>query len=253
VSHHDADSPPFNLGAWPISDAPFASYDALLEAIRRMPEVPGRDRMRERKKPSEAWLAVRFAIALSGTTGPLAFPLAFEQGERPDLILQTPSGTIGVEITEAIHKQFSHSMSMAERMGLQVPDLSLFSYDHLYGREELAAILAGDVEGDGFTLKTTRIEWLAQVSAAINRKLDKPSSPGYRPADKQALLVYDNTGLFFKPRHAQEVLTELSLEAAGLAAFDTVSVLTGAVLLHMTRRAGRKECALYKLPSEIVR
>jgi hypothetical protein len=208
--------------------------------------------MRKRKKPSEAWLAMRFAVALSGPTGTLSFPLSLEPGERPDVMLHTPSGTIGLEITEAIYEQLSQAMSMAERRGLPDPDVALFAHGHMYSPHVLAAIDAGEVEGDGCNPKASRAEWTAQIAAAIGRKLDKPSSAGYRGADTHALLVYDNTGLFFGAAQALEVLTELSFAAAGLAAFDTVSVLTGAALIQMTIRSGGKDYAFYRLPSEIV-
>ena len=52
---------------------------------------------------SETWIACRF-LATAGGEGLLEFPLRVEPGERPDLVVTMPSGSVGIEITEAVPK-----------------------------------------------------------------------------------------------------------------------------------------------------
>ena len=76
-----------------------ASLSELHDNLRaRDVRVPRRTEGRTTEL-SETWIACRF-LATAGGEGLLEFPLRVERGERPDLVVTMPSGSIGIEITE---------------------------------------------------------------------------------------------------------------------------------------------------------
>lgn len=239
---------------WPLATSSFETWDALCASAQSLPEVPDRKRMRLRQKPSEAWLAVRYPLALAPYDSKPWFPLLIESGERPDVVLSLPENTVGLELTEAIHEQFSQALSLAERWGLPPPDCSLFRHDYHYSEPDLERLVREQHMGDGFTPLSAVTEWLAQIKTAINRKVMGRQSPGYRTFDAQELLVYDNTGVDLAPHHALEALKHCSADDLGLGPFDKVGILTGAVILEVqVDHCGKLRCTPMRLPDSLVR
>lgn len=69
--------------------------------------VPLRTEGRTKDHGERAWIC-RF-LATFAETGLLDFPLCVDHIDRPDIVLHLPSSSIGLEITEAVPKNWAHA------------------------------------------------------------------------------------------------------------------------------------------------
>ena len=77
--------------------------------------VPRRTKGRTTRH-TETWVACRFLATIAGTDL-VHFPLRVEPGNRPDLVLCSPTGRIGIELTEAISTDQARVDATVEREG----------------------------------------------------------------------------------------------------------------------------------------
>lgn len=80
------------------------TQEDLIATLRRMrvsvpPLGSGR---RHRKRAVEHWAIRRFLATCPAQSDLFRYPVRVEVGERPDFVIQSPTGTLGVEITEAV-------------------------------------------------------------------------------------------------------------------------------------------------------
>ena len=141
----------------------------------------------------ETWVSCRFLAAIS-ETGLLDYPLAVTPGDRPDLVLSSPSGPIGIEITEAVSSDKARVDALSERKGIED-----FRYVPRYraGEEkrsvlEIEDIARGRVPTYPHMGDSIERDWVEAMLYFARRKADKFTLPGFSKHDRNWLLVYDN-------------------------------------------------------------
>lgn len=91
-----------------------ATLGELLQALRGIDiSVPGRTDGRTTDH-TEAWTICRLLSTLSAS-GDLKFPVSLQHRDRPDFCLTDAVGQVGIEVTEAIPKQYAAYSALAER------------------------------------------------------------------------------------------------------------------------------------------
>jgi hypothetical protein len=96
-------------------------YETLLLVLKRSdltvsPRTRGRTALQ-----TEIW-TIRRLLATLAQAGKLPFPVTVIHRDRPDFMIRTERATIGVEVTEAIPRQFAEFSALAER---EYPDALL--------------------------------------------------------------------------------------------------------------------------------
>ena len=174
----------------PFDAASLSELHANLRA--RDVRVPGRTEGRTTEL-SETWIACRF-LATSGGEGLLEFPLRVEPEERPDLVVTMPSGSIGIEITEAVPKDGARVDAYSEHKKID-EDGYIPRYrvgDAPRSRAEIEKIARGNVQ------KLPRIgdddvgDWVEAMLHFVARKAGSFAKPGFKKHPGNWLLVYDN-------------------------------------------------------------
>ncbi len=113
---------PLNLAALPDSAALLAALANIDTAVR--PCTRGRT-----TDQTEVFTGSHLLSALSQTNR-LAFPLAVEHRDRPDIRLHMAGETVGVEVTEAVSKPWAEIMALAEQENRgALLELSHFGFD----------------------------------------------------------------------------------------------------------------------------
>ena len=129
------------------------------------------------------------------------YPLEIMESERPDFLLLTPAGTMGMEITEAVRRADAYWSSLGIdklRMIGKRPALD----DHLTREQVIAAAKADPQPWEGYEVE---IRWAEDMVSTINKKKEKFS--GYEKGDKNWLYIYENLMLpGLKRKLAAEIL-----------------------------------------------
>ena len=195
-----------------------ASSAALAASLRandvRVPP-PGRGRGRDRKQRSERRIACRFLAAMSGS-GRLEFPLEVEVGERPDLVLTTPSGRVGIEITEAVPP---------DRVRVDVcsedEEIDDFRYippyrvsDSRRSKSEIGKLARGEIRPLPQMEDSIRRNWVEAVIDRVERKVESFGKQDFRKYPDNWLLIYDNWSPALLPDD------DVAVECIGRRLFD---------------------------------
>lgn len=142
----------------------------------------------------------RYAIAHLLATLPanrFDFPLAVFHRDKPDIVIQTASCTIGVEYTEAVPENLAHADVLRERTG--GPD-TYWAGHHTPGEpKKTAKRLLRDIQanepGDGWYGRQVEAEWVAAMAYCAESKIQKAAAADFDLFDENWLLIYDNWGL----------------------------------------------------------
>lgn len=173
-----------------------ASSSALAATLRandvRVPP-PGHGCGRDRKQRSERWITCRFLDAVSGA-GLLEFPLRVETGERPDLVLTTPSGRMGIEITVAIPRDRARVDACSEDK-----EIDGFHYIPRYrvtdaprSQSEIGKIARGQIRPLPHMGNSIERNWVEAVFDRVERKIESFGKQGFGKYPDNWLLIYDN-------------------------------------------------------------
>ena len=169
----------------------------------------------------EKWQLSRYLVALRKRFQfPVRVTLAFP-GESPDFVLEFPTGTVGLEVTEATTTEFHDQLEFSEKHG---------SYP---GESDPEKPLV-DLGWAGDSPETTNA---ALVIAAIRDKARGLATGTWRIADHQELLIYcenlpgpavRNHDLISRVRAK---LSDALSEAPELRAFRRISLIAGGNLI----------------------
>jgi len=147
--------------------------------------VPGRIDGRKHHHEERYCLAL-YLLALSDHEF-LTYPVCVTEGESPDFMLTWASGqSTGLEVTRATENWLQREMTQSEKE---------------YSRRELEAAVCGRAPEPvdiplsvyGWSRDEAETQWRALFRRALEKKVKL--FPGFRPADRYDLLVYDDTPL----------------------------------------------------------
>lgn len=181
----------------------------------------------------------RFALAHFLASLPrdrLAFPVTVTHSDRPDLVLDTAAGSIGVEITEAVPQNVAHKAAIRES-GIG-PNIHFVEHATPGEPKRSASVLIQEIKrdapGEPWVGNAPENEWAAAMLSFVTAKRDKALKPGFALHDKNWLLVYDNWPLpHIHHEEAAEILAA-SCESAGVFnTFDRVFVLDSTCLCEL--------------------
>lgn len=203
--------------------------DLIQELKNILGTVPPRGAGRT-KEHTERWI-LRHLLATLAQSPLLAYPVAPEKGERPDLVLQTGAGSIGIEVTEAVPEVYAQVVAIRNReFPGAIVDGSLFNW----GSPPRAAAEIRDIlrncghrlSGLGWAGDAVEEEWASAISAAVEVKTAKLNEPTFRRQGSNWLAIYDNVpGAALDLEVAVQKLSPLLASLPKLAVhFDVVTV-----------------------------
>lgn len=221
-----------------------ASSSALAAILRtndvRVPR-PGHGRGRDRKQRSERRIACRFLAAMSGT-GRLEFPLRVETGERPDLVLTTPSGRVGIEITEAVPRDRVRVDARSEDEGIvglhYMPPYRVS--DSPRSQSEIGKIARGQIRPRPQMENLVVRNWVEAVLDRVECKAENCRKQDFRKYPDNWLLIYDNWSPAPQPDDdvAVECLGRRLVDLSGRSPFCRVFVQEERHVREFSRDAG---------------
>jgi len=161
-------------------------------------------------------------------TSRLSFPLTLTHGDKPDFVLSLPSGSIGIEHTEAIPENVARAQFLREKG----TGADMYFTPHATPSEsrktaaELRQEIEADEYGDGWVGDSAEREWAAAIAYSVKEKLPKVSADGFVRFPENWLLVYDNWPLpHVNIAKAAVFLDSLLRECYAFNVFDAVFVL----------------------------
>jgi hypothetical protein len=176
------------------TDGVVSSDAALLAALGRTDiSVPARIDGRTTDH-TETWTICRLLATLANS-GKLSYPLSVLHRDRPDFAVTQADATTGIEVTEAVSRQYAAYCALAEREFPEVflqpahfrwgaPEMSLKEMRSLLGRSKLT--------GKAWVGDSAEREWAAYMESVISSKLLKLTKPGYAVFPVMWLAIYDN-------------------------------------------------------------
>ena len=201
-----------------------ASAAELLEVLRlKRVVVPGLGQAK-RTSAVEEWTVRRFLATLSNSDL-FDYPVRVERGERPDFLVHSRLGTVGVEVTEAVPPGLAKVRDIERREDIAF----LRGYRRFKAGERMTAAEARQIArsrdrnfglpGDSAILES----WIEGIVWAIDTKRRRFT---YAPQDRNTLVIDDQWPAHDLPEEAGssrllECLAERSL------AFDDVFVDRG--------------------------
>jgi hypothetical protein len=209
------------------------SPNELVQKLRAVPHrVPPRGCGRT-KDHVEAWTICHLLATLSRTAC-LHFPLRLQKGERPDFDIESHSGAIGVEITEAIPEDYAQAVAIEntkypERKA-QV-DEALFAWGSpKKSPQDIHRLLekSGDrFTGPGWVGDSVEREWATAVLETIRSKTAKLNEASFRRQPENWLAIFDNIpgAALDIDKAVQFLLPGLAAEPSRTAVFAKVFVL----------------------------
>ncbi len=174
-----------------------STSEKLVSALRQVNiSVPPRTEGR-RTHHTEVWTFCRLLSTLANYDQ-LSFPVTVNHRDRPDFLIEFGDTVVGVEVTEAISKQFAAFCALAER---EFPDVFVEPAHFRWGApkltvEEMRSLLRkSHLTSDGWVGDRPEQEWALFVQSVVGLKLAKLTRPGFAHFDQNWLAVYDNLPL----------------------------------------------------------
>lgn len=176
---------------------------------------------------TETWVTCRFLATICGANL-LQFPLRAEPRDRPDLVLTTPSGQTGIEITEVVphdkakvgaysgHKRID-AWRFIPRYRVTDPPRS---------RADIEKIARGQTRDFPQMGHLIVRDWVEAMVDCVSRKAAKFTKPGFAKYPNNWLLIWDNWGVLERDvRVAARNLVQQVCEHDRGTPFDRVFVL----------------------------
>ena len=225
----------------PFEVASSSALAAILRANDVRVSRPGHGRGRDRKQRSERRIACRFLAAMSGAGRP-EFPLRVEMGERPDLVLTTPSGRVRIEITEAVPRDRVRVDARSEDEGIKglryIPPYRVS--DSPRSQSEIGKIARGQIRPRPQMENLVVRNWVEAVLDRVERKVENFWKQDFRKYPDNWLLIYDNWSPAPQPDNdvAVECLGRRLADLSGRNPFCRVFVQEERHVREFSRDAG---------------
>jgi hypothetical protein len=152
---------------------------------------------------------------------------------------------VGVETTEACHQDYAWASALAEKIPGAVLEPSLFKPGVAIAQGSGARPPVGRVStplvGPGWKGLEVEREWVAYLSAAIDRKTEDLGSAQFTRLDEDWLLIYDNTPGF--KVHVDEAVSMLTQRLESYwtreIAFSSLLIEVKEIMIHITATSSR--------------
>jgi hypothetical protein len=214
---------------------------AVVANLRVVPNVVLPRGQGRTKEQAENWV-LRNLFATLASTEHFDYPIQPHRGERPDCILTTANGTIGIEVTEVMTEAYARAEVIRDREFPSVPvDPSLFRPGKAPQTSaeirDLLRASGGRLRGRGWEGDDVETEWADAVAAAIEHKEAILNSSTFDCQSRNWLALYDNhpvtTAGLDLPSGVAKLTALLDHRAHQPVRFDTVTIesTTGLVLL----------------------
>jgi hypothetical protein len=167
------------------------------------------------------------------------------------MLIHANKTRIGVEVTEAVSKQFARYCALAEReFPDKVLELALFRWGSPTRTvEEMRELLRADqLTSPPWTGDSAEQEWALFIKSAVDHKLAKLGQTGFGKFDKNWLAIYDNLPLPNVHLARAVSLLGSSLQTTWSLAptFDTIFLERGPVIVRITAQ-GSEHLMLHDL------
>lgn len=194
---------------------------------------------------TETYIACRLLSTLAKADR-LTFPLSVSRrdapNDRPDVVILTKNGQIGMEITEAIPERFAALCALAEK---EFPNhwlaVDLFPWDaETLSKDEMRDLLrSGARSAPGWISNAPEKEWASFISGVVKNKLRKLAGGGFQLFDENWLAIYDNLPLpHVHLADAIKLLKPLVADIlASVPTFDALFIERGPVIAQVTASA----------------
>ena len=177
-----------------IDIPPTTTADALFTLLSGIDlSVPGRTEGRTTDHV-ETWTTCRLLSTLAAA-GLLTFPVSATSRDRPDLWIRDGEKTIGVEITEAISRQYAAYCALAER---EFPGVfrepAHFRWNSPERTVEEMRVLLRQTQltSNGWVGDHPEREWALFMQSVVDSKLRKLVRPDFAKFAQNWLAIYDN-------------------------------------------------------------
>lgn len=217
--------------------------EQLVAALERLDiSVPGRTSGRTTEH-TERWVMARLLATLV-QEGCLAYPLSVTHRDRPDFLLQSASAQIGVEVSEAISKQYAAYCALAER---EFPEVFLEPAHFRWGQPDMSAdemrelLRQSQLSTDGWIGRSAETEWALFLESVIDVKLRKLSHPGFSEFPRNWLAIYDNLPIPCMNLQGAISMLKPFLQAVWFKNpnFDTVFIEHGPIIAKICMRSSK--------------
>lgn len=156
--------------------------------------VPVPPRTKRTTYHTENWVTCYFLVAVA-ESDLLQYPLCVEPGDRPDLVLSSQSGKVGIEITEAVPEDRVQVDKYSERNRISGPRfIPQYRVCENRPKKEIEDIAKGRGQDQDRPLMRDQIEenWIEAMTYRVKCKAEKFASQGFAKHDRNWLLIYDN-------------------------------------------------------------
>lgn len=172
-----------------ITAADYSDLVAQLAADHPHVNLRGKGR---NKGQSEEWVSRRLIPTLA-KLGRLAFPLAIDPSDRPDLRISSADAEIGIEVTEIVPQAFAEADAIANKCYPgAVVDRSLFRWGARFTPQQIHEHLSRStgLTGPPWVGDSCEREWAAAANETIRTKTTKLNQHGFVHFSKNWLAAY---------------------------------------------------------------
>lgn len=208
-----------------------------LEYALKSLDVSVPKRSNGRKKEHTERYAIAYMLSTLLGKGVLSFPLELLQRERPDFLLSTNSGKIGIEHTEAVSQNEAHKSVLRDQIGgakvhfipRHLPD------EPKKSAKKLIEELKKDRAGPPWMGDSVEREWSDAMLHFINLKVVAFAKDGFEKFDQNWLLIYDNWSLpALERKKAFSMLFQKALTSKCFESFDDIFIHSGAQVCRLS-------------------
>ena len=170
----------------------------------------------------------------------LTFPVSVEHSDKPDFVFKEKNTTIGIEVTEAVSKQFAAYCALREReFPKSILDLGLFYWGAPERTvSEMRELLEKNkITSSGWAGDSPEREWALYINSIVRVKLKKLAHIEFIKYHQNYLLIYDNLPLpnVHAKKATEYLVKQLQDTWSLLPSFDSIFVERGPVLVEITK------------------
>ncbi len=178
----------------------------------------------------------------------ISYPCVINHQDRPDFILEMGRTKTGIEVTEAVTRDYLHVQSM--KSGLEAGhamEMSNFRCHAELDRKRKKALAKGPaIAGPGWAHGQKEEEFIQGIALAADKKQEKLriALPKLDKCDKYVLAIYNNLPPVIDNAEEEILLRNLLDSGWSVSPFDEIFVLSGQSVFQM-KAAG--SLASYKM------
>lgn len=199
---------------------------------------------------TESWVMCRLLSTLAHYRK-LAFPIRVIHRDRPDFLLQQRCAKIGVEVTEAIPKEYAAFCALQEREfpGKWIEPAHFRLYSPEMTTNQMRKLLRQTkLTSDGWAGDSVEREWSLHMKGSIETKTSKLQKEGFRKFKFNWVAIYDN--LPYHAVHLEDAVKRLESLLSNYwqnkPCFNVICIEHGPVIVMITKD-GAQHYKLYDM------